>query len=56
MTYGLNCTPKQIEVLEQNNIDFDFYNVADLVDGNDKAEIEIHGTSEFQKALKLISE
>jgi len=55
MTHGLMIHQGEMEILEQHNINYSFWDVNELIEGSELVEIEFDSEQDYLKAKKLLN-
>jgi hypothetical protein len=55
MSYGLMIHQGEMEILEQHNINYNFWDINELIEGSELVEIEFYSEQDYLKAKKLLN-
>jgi hypothetical protein len=55
MYYGLKVTPEESKKLEDNHIDYSFWDLDDILHNKETAEIVFESKEDFDAACKLLN-
>ena len=54
MTYGLMITNNEMNLLEENNVEYLFWDIEELINDNNVVEVEFETKEDFKKAKQLL--